>query len=80
MCRVEGEARGGEGSRATNEPPDEIVDSVRVEQLLHRGQPELRNVDYGRLRVSRGDSGHDAAVFGCGEVNKRELTRRGIRD
>lgn len=75
----QGKARSGEG-RATNEPPDEIVDSVRVEQLLHRGQPELRNIEYGGLAVSRGGRKHDAAVIGRVEVDKQELTRRGFRD
>lgn len=70
-CRVGGEARSGEGSRVTNEPPNEIVDSVRVEQLLHCGQPELRNIEYGLLMVSRGACSHDAAVFGCVEDTKR---------
>lgn len=76
---MEDKARGGEG-RATNEPPDEIVDSVRVEQLLHRGQPELRNVEYEILAVSRSDCKYDATVIASVEVDKRELTRRGFRD
>lgn len=76
---MEDKARSGEG-RATNEPPDEIVDSVRVEQLLHRGQPELRSVEYEVLAVSRSDCEYDATVIASFEADKRELTRRGFRD
>lgn len=66
---VRGEARGfkspsvGAGVRASNEPPYEIVDSVRVEELLHCG-PEQQEVVSRRWTMHRSDCRHDAATIG----------------
>lgn len=64
-----GEARRGEdealsaSGRSGNEPPYEIVDSVRVEVLLHCGQPEHRNAADERMRTRMSDCWHGAAAI-----------------
>lgn len=50
MRRRRGRSRGRLAWGEDDEPPDEIVDSVRVEQLLHRGQQAVQQSRGGRGR------------------------------